>query len=300
MRAPLAQWLSGGRHLPYNGGSVFLKHGGSGPKLLLVHGTPIGAFDWHLAWPHLCDCFSVMAPDLPGMGLSAGFEFDNTGSVVRWAAFLEHLVATEGWTNFFVVAHGLGVPVVQELLARDNLARLPRIGGAVFLNGLLFPDEWRPLFRERLWQTRVAGLLRLTMRKASFGRGVADLFGTVSPATGDMVDDLYDLAGANGLQRYTHQTTVEATASLSRNKLRVASMLNSKIPLRFVSGEADKRLGQRMSQRYRLVSPNADVVRLAEVGHWPQLEVPRLVVGYIAQKLLYIRRRGASSAPVTR
>jgi len=300
MRASLAQWLSGGRHLPYNGGSVFLKQGGSGPKLLLVHRTPIGAFDWHLAWPHLCDCFSVMAPDLPGMGLSAGFEFDNSASVVQWVAFLEHLVRAEGWTNFFVVAHGLGVPVVQELLARDDRARLPRIGGVVFLNGLLFPDEWRPLLRERLMQTRVAGLLRLRTDKASFGRGVSDLFGTVSPATGDMVNDFHDLAGATGIQRYAHQTTVEATASLSRSDLRVASMLNTTIPLRFVSGEADKRLGQRMSQRYRLVSPNADVVRLAEVGHWPQLEVPRLVVGYIAQKLLYIRRRRTSTASVLR
>ena len=44
---------------------------GSGPPLLLIHGYPFNSFDWGPIWPTLTGRFTVIAPDMMGMGFSA-------------------------------------------------------------------------------------------------------------------------------------------------------------------------------------------------------------------------------------
>ncbi len=50
------------------GGSVRLRHGGSGPPLLLLHGSPQSHFIWHVVGPAMAKRFTVICPDLRGYG----------------------------------------------------------------------------------------------------------------------------------------------------------------------------------------------------------------------------------------
>ena len=43
---------------------------GSGPTLLLIHGYPFNSWDWAPIWDRLTDRFTVVAPDMLGMGFS--------------------------------------------------------------------------------------------------------------------------------------------------------------------------------------------------------------------------------------
>ena len=52
------------------GGSIRLRHGGSGPPLLLLHGNPQTHAMWHLVAPELGRRFTVVCPDLRGYGFS--------------------------------------------------------------------------------------------------------------------------------------------------------------------------------------------------------------------------------------
>jgi haloacetate dehalogenase len=49
-------------------GRIRLRHGGSGPPLLLLHGNPQTHFMWHAVAPELAKRFTVICPDLPGYG----------------------------------------------------------------------------------------------------------------------------------------------------------------------------------------------------------------------------------------
>ncbi len=301
MSKSLELWAQECRSTSYGAGEASFRIGGSGPKLLLIPGTPFGAYDWHVAWPHLCDCFRVLAPDLPGTGLSRRRSNQRPLSAVEQADFLEQLVAREGWSSFHVVAHGLGAHAAQELLLRDTQRPLPLVHAAVFLNGPAFAEAWRPHMSDRVPLTRAGRLLRLTRGRASFERSIRAMFGSVSPPTEELLADFFELAGPEGIDRHRSQTAQLMASLRQRSEALAAPMLDGKVPMRFVSGEADVRMGRAMAQRFKELCPSADVVRLAEVGHWPQLEVPRLVVGYIAQKLLYIRRQqpasGAMASP---
>jgi haloacetate dehalogenase len=62
------------RHLSGDGADIFLRLGGSGPPLLLLHGYPQTHVMWHRLAGPLAEHFTVVIPDLRGYGLSTGPE----------------------------------------------------------------------------------------------------------------------------------------------------------------------------------------------------------------------------------
>jgi haloacetate dehalogenase len=57
-------------HVPVPGGTIRLRHGGSGPPLLMLHGNPQTHAMWHRVAPVLARRFTVVCPDLRGYGFS--------------------------------------------------------------------------------------------------------------------------------------------------------------------------------------------------------------------------------------
>lgn len=153
MDAELKRWLDSGEYFDYLGFDIFYRVEGSGPPLLLIHGYPFNSFDWASIWPTLTQRFTVVAPDMIGMGFSAkpvAYHY----SVGDHADMHEALLAHLNIGNAHLLAHDIGDSVGQEMLARHEFGRQSygalRIDSVTWLNGGMFVEAYRPRAAQKL------------------------------------------------------------------------------------------------------------------------------------------------------
>ena len=153
MDAELERWKAAGRYFDYLGFEVFYRNEGSGPPLLLIHGYPFNTWDWAPIWPTLTERFTVIAPDMLGMGFSdkpGAYEY----SVPDHADMHEALLAHLGVTACHILAHDIGDSVGQEMLARHEFGQQSygslRIESVTWLNGGLFNETYRPRLMQKV------------------------------------------------------------------------------------------------------------------------------------------------------
>lgn len=106
-----------------------VRHGGSGPPVLLLHGHPRTHATWHKVAPLLAERFTVVCPDLRGYGESskppAGA--DHSGYSKRaMAADCLALMQALGHQQFCVAGHDRGMYVAQRL-AMDHPGAVRRV-----------------------------------------------------------------------------------------------------------------------------------------------------------------------------
>ena len=103
----------------------------SKPVLLFLHGSGQSHLTWVLQSRYFAHRgHAVLAPDLPGHGLSGGAPLASIGEMADWSvALLESL----GVASATYVAHSQGVLIALEAAARhvDRVSRLALIAGAM-------------------------------------------------------------------------------------------------------------------------------------------------------------------------
>ena len=99
--------------------SIFVRHGGDGPPLLLLHGHPRTSATWHRVAPRLVDRgFTVVCPDLRGYGRSTGPApaADHTAHSKRAVSGdLTRLMRRLGYDRFGLAGHDRGSYVALRL-----------------------------------------------------------------------------------------------------------------------------------------------------------------------------------------
>lgn len=142
-------WAREGRDWPNRDASRFPRAGGlgwhvqmmgSGPALLLAHGTGAATHSWRDLAPLLARHFTVIAPDLPGHGFT---QTPRAGqlSLPGMAKVLAALLQTLGITPALVAGHSAGAAI----LVRMCLDRLIAPRAVVSLNGALLPPQGAPM-----------------------------------------------------------------------------------------------------------------------------------------------------------
>lgn len=98
-----------------DGCAIHVRHGGSGPPVLLLHGYPQTHVEWHKVAPALAAHYTVVCPDLRGYGDSdkpPSSDADFTTYCKRTTANDQIAVMRElGFDNFHLVGHDRGVRV---------------------------------------------------------------------------------------------------------------------------------------------------------------------------------------------
>ncbi|KSV81921.1 hypothetical protein N183_15515 [Sinorhizobium sp. Sb3] len=94
---------------------------GSGEPLVLLHGIPQSSHEWRHVIPFLADKYSIIAPDLRGLGdttrPASGYDKKTVAADV-WELLSEHLKVG----SFYLVGHDWGGPVAFALAAQHRKA----------------------------------------------------------------------------------------------------------------------------------------------------------------------------------
>jgi pimeloyl-ACP methyl ester carboxylesterase len=280
---PLTRWFTSGTFFEHHGHNIFFRRGGQGPPVLLVHGYPTSSYDWHRLWNRICSKYHVIAPDMLGMGFSDKPE-RHRYSILDHADLHEAVLHLLGLERVHIIAHDLGVSVVQEMLARRlESDALPAIASVVFLNGGLFAESYRPRWIQRVLSSPLGSFVGPRIPRSSFDSTLRKLFGPESRPTDAEMAAFWELVNYKDGRRVTHRVgRFVRERALYRDRF-VAPLVRGSVPIRLVNGLVDPNSGAHMVERYRELVPQGDVVELPRIGHWPQLEAPLEVFAAAAE-----------------
>ena len=291
MDAELECWRAAGQYFDYLGFDVFYRVAGrplgDGPHLLLIHGYPFNTFDWAPIWPTLIERFSVIAPDMLGMGFSAkpvAYRY----SVHDHADMHEALLAELGVRSAHLLAHDLGDAVGQELLARSEFGEYAHgawdIESITWLNGGLFNEAYTPRAMQKLMSATPLGDILSPLQGSAWSRRILEptlneLFGPNTKPSRQMLNTFHQILEFNDGKRVLHKVGRFLEDRYTHRNRWVRAMRQTDVSMRLIDGPADPNSGAHMARRYTDVVPDADVVMLADdIGHWPQLEAPKAVL----------------------
>lgn len=85
---------------------MYFVRGGDGPAVVLIHGFPQDWYEFHAIMPDLAKRFTVVAIDLPGIGLSAGKQ--SGYAAADMAKDLHGLIQELGLKRPYIVGHDIG------------------------------------------------------------------------------------------------------------------------------------------------------------------------------------------------
>jgi pimeloyl-ACP methyl ester carboxylesterase len=272
----LSEWRVHGTAFEWCGQQVFERIGGSGEALLLIHGFPTASWDWSALWPGLCAHFQVIAFDMMGFGFSSKpLRFDY--SILNQANLCEAVLGRHGVQRYRILAHDYGVSVAQELLARQRDRRSSSIDSVCFLNGGLFPETHRPVVTQRLLASPLGRVVARSSSFRTFAATMKQIWGS-RPIGTEELEAMWALVTESEGRRVMPELIAYMEARRRHRERWVGALVHGSVPLRLVNGLEDPISGAHMAARYRELVPNADVVPLAGVGHYPQVEAPDAVL----------------------
>ena len=280
----LSQWRSSGHFLNVDGQQVFYKTEGTGPVLLLIHGYPTASFDWAKIWPKLTTQFHCVTLDMPGFGFSD--KSPKKYLIKEQADAISEVIRHLGITSAHVLSHDYGDTVAQEMMAQqleNNLAF--NIESLHLLNGGLFPETHRALPIQKLLLSPIGGLIIRFLNKNAIRKSMHNIFGPNTPPSDQDINDFWILISTNNGHQHMHLLLDYMKQRKQYRERWVSALQNANAPLRLTAGMADPISGAHMVARYKQLIPNADVIELDQIGHYPQIESAEAVVNSITSFL---------------
>lgn len=282
MTASLGAWRDAQQTFSHGDHTLAYWEGGAGEPLLLIHGFPTASWDWAPIWPALAARFRLVAMDMLGFGFSSKPR-PYVYSIFEQADLHEALLAKLGLGSCHVLAHDYGDTVAQELLARFEERRAsgvpgPELRSVCFLNGGLFPESHQP----RPVQVALAGpngaAISALLDETRFSQGFGEVFGPHTQPSAAQLAEFWQLVAHSEGQRIWHLLIRYMEERRVHRDRWVGALLHATIPLRLVDGPEDPVSGAQLAERYRELVPDADVVLLPGIGHYPQVEDPEGVL----------------------
>ena len=245
---------------------------GSGPTLILLHGYAETSRMWRPIIPALAERFTVIAPDLPGIGDS---DIPKDGLDMKNAAVRIHdLAKALGVEKAEVVGHDIGLMVAYAYAAQFPAEVTKLVLMDAFLPGV---EGWEPVYNNpNIWHFRFNGPTPEALvqgRERTYfdyfwNDFAADKNHSIPEADRKAYVAAYSRPGrmhAGWEYFVSFQQAAKDFAQLAQTKL--------SMPVLTIAGE--KSMGDVLGNQAKLVATDVTAVVIQNAGHWVLEEQPK-------------------------
>ena len=271
-RASPADAVITSQNAEVNGIKLHYLRSGKGPAVLLLHGYTQTSRMWRPIMPLLAEKFTVIAPDLPGIGDS---EIPKSGLDMKSSAISIHsLVKSLGIEKARVVGHDIGL-----MVAYAYAAQFPSETGKLVVMDAFLPGVagWEDVYNNPgIWHFRFNGATPEALVKGReriyfehfWNNFAADMTHSLPEADRAAYAAAYARPGrmhAGWEYFVSFQQAARDFAELSKTKLTM--------PVLAIGGE--KANGTVLGEQMKLVATDATMLVLKNCGHWVMEEKPK-------------------------
>jgi pimeloyl-ACP methyl ester carboxylesterase len=245
---------------------------GRGPAVILMHGYAETSRMWKPILPLLAEKFTVIAPDLPGIGDSS---IPESGiDMITSAKRIHALVRSLGIEKARVVGHDIGLMVAYAYATQFPAETEKLTVMDAFLPGV---PGWEPIYNAPdIWHFRFNGEYPEALVKGR-ERTYFEYFWNVFAA--DKTRSIPEAERRAYTEAYSKPGRMRAAwayfASWPQLAKDFAQLSQTKLTMPVLSIGGDKSLGNELAAQMKLVADNVTVIVLKDTGHWILEERPK-------------------------
>lgn len=256
---------------------------GHGPTVILLHGYAETSRMWIPIIPLLAKTFTVIAPDLPGIGDSS---IPTDGLDMKSAATRVHALARSlGVSKARVVGHDIGLMVAYGYAAQFPAEVEKLVLMDAFLPGVA---GWEPIYdSSNVWHFRFYGPTPEAL-VAGRERTFLDYFWNTFAADKD--HSIPEADRTAYVAAYSKPGRMRAGFSYFESFPQAAKdfseLAKTKLTMPVLTIGGDRSLGKELGQQGKEVATNATAIVLKDTGHWILEERPKETTEALAKFLL--------------
>jgi pimeloyl-ACP methyl ester carboxylesterase len=245
---------------------------GHGPTVILLHGYAETSRMWRPLMPLLAKKFTVIAPDLPGIGDS---DIPKDGADMKTAAVRIHALAKVlGIQKARVVGHDIGLMVAYAYAAQFPAETEKLVVMDAFLPGV---GEWGKIYNDPgVWHFRFNGPTPEALVQGRESIYFAYLWNDLAA---DKTRSLPEEDRASYVAAYSRPGRMRAGwayfVSFMQAARDFAQLAQVPLTMPVLSIGGDKSLGEALGRQMKLVAKNVTVIVLKDSGHWIMEEKPK-------------------------
>jgi pimeloyl-ACP methyl ester carboxylesterase len=255
-----------------NGVKLHYLRAGHGPVVILIHGYTQTSRMWRPIMPLLAEKFTVIAPDLPGIGDS---EIPKSGLDMKSAAISIHgLVKSLGIERARVVGHDIGLMVAYAYAAQFPAETEKLAVMDAFLPGVA---GWLDVYNNPgIWHFRFNGPTPEALVRGR-ERAYFDYFWNDFAANKN--HSLPEADRAAYVAAYSRPGRMHAGweyfVSFQQAAKDFAELSNTKLTMPVLAIGGEKANGVVLGEQMKIVATNATMIVLKDCGHWVLEEKPK-------------------------
>jgi len=255
-----------------DGANLHYLTAGHGTPLILLHGYAETSLMWRPIIPALAKRFTVIAPDLPGIGDS---DIPADGLDMKNAAIRIHdLAKSLGVQQAEVVGHDIGLMVAYAYAAQFSAEVTKLVLMDAFLPGVA---GWEAIYNDpNIWHFRFNGptpeALVQGRERTYFEYFWNDLAADKTRSIPEADRKAYVAAYARPGRMHAGWAYFVSFQQAARD---FAQLAQTRLTMPVLTIGGDKSLGEPLGQQARLVATNVKVVVLKNSGHWVMEEHPK-------------------------